>query len=144
MDGLENAIDEAGEVAGAITEPVRETAAALGDSMQSAISELAAAVRINTETHAGNRDAIGRIEAQMSDLANKLAAAVDATAGAAVEVVEAAAEVAADIPEATAEAAGAVASEGGEVVEAVVDGPSSPPTRKTRGMIGSMKRNKRR
>lgn len=121
------------EVVETVTAPVADAVETVGDAAQEAIRELAAAVRINTEVASGNRDALGRIEANITEIVNRFSQTVEAAADAAVETVEDAAEVVADAPVA-----------GAEVVEAVVEDAGSPPKRKPRGVLGRTRRGRRR
>lgn len=121
------------EVIDELTDPVTDATGALGDTLQAAIRELSDAVRIQTDMHAGNRDALGRIEGNLAEIVNRLNETVADAADAAIESVEDAAEVAADAPVA-----------GADAVEAVIEEASAAPARKPRGLVGHTRRGKRR
>lgn len=130
MDGD---IPSPSEVIDAATDPIEEVASVTLGTISGALHELAEAIRIQTDVHTGNRDALGRIEANLADVVNRITSAAEDVADAVTDTAGNAVEIAADAPVA-----------GAEGIEAVVEDASAPPSRKPRGMLGRTRNGRRR
>lgn len=128
----ETPIDDVQEALAEVTDPARDAAANLTDTLTASIKDLTDATRINSETATGNRDAINRIENNLAALHNMVTDLAGKTGETAVEGAGTVADTAITAPEA--------ATDG---IEAVVEAPIAAPKSKRRGMLGGMKKGRR-